>query len=57
MFAIDPSFNLGKFYVTLTTFTYTQVVNKVKNVSQTIFGPMFVHTEKIYESYYQFFST
>ena len=54
VFAIDPTFN---FYVTLTTFTYTQVVNKATNVSPTFFGPMFVHTEKNYESYYQFFST
>lgn len=57
VFGIDPTFNLGKFYVTLTTFTYTQVTNKATNVSPTFFGPMFVHTEKSYESYYQFFST
>ena len=37
VFAIDPMFNLGKFYVTLTTFTYTQVVNKATNVSPTFF--------------------
>ena len=32
VFGIDPTFNLGKFYVTLTTFTYTQVTNKSTNV-------------------------
>ena len=47
VFGIDPTFNLGKFYVTLTTYTYTQVVNKTTNVSPTFFGPIFVHTEKI----------
>ena len=57
MFGIDPTFNLGKFYVTLTTFTYNQVVNKTTDVSPTFFGPIFVHTEKNYESYHYFFST
>ena len=57
VFGIDPTFNLGKFYVTLTTFTYNQVVNKTTDVSPTFFGPIFVHTEKNYESYHYFFST
>lgn len=54
---IDPTFNLGKFYVTVTTFTYTHVVNKSTSKSPTFFGPMFVHTEKNYDAYYSFFST
>ena len=48
---IDPTFNLGKFYVTVITFTYTHVVNKSTRISPTFIGPMFVHTEKSYESY------
>ena len=47
VFGIDPTFNLGKFYVILTTYTYTQVINKTTNASPTFFGPIFVHTEKI----------
>ena len=43
-------FNLGKFYVTLTTFTYSQVVDKTTGVSPTFIGPIFVHTEKNFES-------
>ena len=54
---IDPTFNLGKFYVTITTYSYSSVVNKVTKKSPTFYGPMFVHTEKTYESYYYFFST
>lgn len=54
---IDPTFNLGKFYVTVTTFTYSHVVNKTTSKSPTFFGPMFVHTEKNYDAYYSFFST
>ena len=40
VFGIDPTFSLGKFYVTLTTFTCTQVVNKSTNLSPTFFGPV-----------------
>ena len=47
---IDPTFNMGKFYVTMTTFTYTHVIRKTTNISPTMFGPIFVHTEKSYES-------
>ena len=50
VFGIDPTFNLGKFYVTLTTFTYSQVVDKTTGVSPTFIGPIFVHTEKNFES-------
>ena len=48
---------MGKFYVTMTTFAHTYVIRKGTHVSPTLFGPLFVHTEKSYESYYYFFST
>ena len=48
-----PTFNLEKF----TTYTYLHVKNKISHSSPTFFGPMFVHTEKKYETYYHFFST
>ena len=54
---IDPTFNLGKFYVTVTTFSYSHVVNKSTSNSPTFFGPLFVHTEKNYSAYYSFFSS
>lgn len=54
---IDPTFNLGKFYVTVTTFTYSHVINKTTSKSPTFFGPIFIHTEKNYDAYYSFFST
>ena len=54
---IDPTFNLGKFYVTVTTLTYSHVINKSTSKSPTSFGPMLVHTEKNYNAYYSFFST
>ena len=45
---IDPTFNLGKFYVTI---TYLHVENKISHSSPTFFGLMFIHTEKKYETY------
>ena len=54
---IDPTFNLGKFYVTVTTYVYSHVINKATHNSPTFLGPILVHTEKTYESYYYFFST
>ena len=54
---IDPTFNLGKFYVTITTFVYTHVVKKETMEAPTFSGPMFIHTEKNFESYHYFFST
>ena len=51
---IDPTFNLGKFYV---TFVYTHVVKKVTMEAPAFFGPMFIHAEKNFESYHYFFST
>ena len=44
---IDPTFIMGKFYVTMTIFTYTHVIGKGTDISTTLFGPLFVHTEKI----------
>ena len=55
MFGIDPTFNLGKFYVTLTTYTYLQLKIKNTGVCPTFWGPMFVHTERTYEAFYYFF--
>lgn len=36
---------------------YFHVINKVSQKWPTFFGPMLIHTEKTYESYYYFFST
>ena len=54
---IDPTFNLGKFYVTITVYTNLLLENKVTGISPSFFGPIFIHTEKTYEAYYYFFST
>ena len=57
MLGIDPTSSLGKFYVTVTSFIYSHVVNKTTNKSPTCFGPLLVHTEKTCDVYQYFFST
>ena len=52
VWGIDPSFNMGKFYVTITMYTYTHVVKRGGNVSPTFFVPIFIHTEKSFVAYY-----
>lgn len=54
---IDPTFNLGKFYVTVTTYTYSHLENKSRGTSPTFFGPIFVHTERTYETLFFCYSS
>ena len=35
---MDPTFNMGTFYATMTTFTYTHVIRKGTNISPTLFS-------------------
>ena len=37
MWGIDPTFNMGKFYVTVATYTYSHVVKKCDNGPPTFF--------------------
>lgn len=43
--------------MTVTTYVYSHVINKVTHNSPTFLGPILVHTEKTFESYYYFFFT
>ena len=54
-FGIDPTLNLGKFYMTLTTFTYSQVVDKTTGVSPTSFWTNFcLHRKEVRVVFYLF---
>lgn len=46
---VDATFDLGKFYVTITTYVYEHVLNKTSPT------PIYVHTEKTFEAYHHFF--
>ena len=55
---IDPTFNLGKFFVTITTYTCLILQSNVTGISPIyLFWSHNVHTEKTYGAYYQFFFT
>ena len=54
---VDTTFDLGNFYVTITTYRYLHVENKCSGNPPVFFGPTYVHTDKTYEAFYHFFST
>lgn len=53
---VDPTFNLGDFNVTVTTYRHPLLTNSSgKNPSMV--GPLFIHQQKKFESYYFFASS
>ena len=56
---VDPTFNLGDFDVTVTTYSHLLLENQgsPKGVSPTMFGPLFVHVRKDYPTYHFFTSS
>ena len=51
--SVDPTFNLGNFYVTVTTYRHLLLENSSGN-HPVIMGPIFVHQQKMFETYYFF---
>ena len=56
VFGIDPTFNLGNFYVTVTTYENLLVTSKKTGVHPVFVGPMLVHQRRTYETYFHFAS-
>ena len=57
VFGVDPTFNLGKFDVTVTTYQHLLLeLKSVPGKSPTLLGPLFVHVCKDFASYH-FFSS
>ena len=54
--SIDPTFNLGDFYVTVTTYENLLVTIKKTGVHPVFVGPMLVHQRQTYETYFHFAS-
>lgn len=52
----DPTFNLGKFNVTVTTYTNLLVVDRKTRKHPVMIGPLFMHQAKTYDAYNYFFS-
>lgn len=53
--SIDPTFNLGNFFVTPITYTNTLLTNKRYGNSAVFCGPMLIHFRKNKETYNSFF--
>lgn len=56
VFGIDPTFNLGDFYVTVTTYENLKVVCRKTGKHPVFIGPLFVHQKRTYETYFHFAS-
>ena len=54
---VDPTFNLGCFYVTVTTYSHLLLEKRADGRAPTFIGPMLVHQTKDYAAYSYFFST
>ena len=52
----DPTFNLGKFNVTVTTYTNLLLVDRKTRRHPVMIGPLFMHQAKTYDAYNYFFS-
>ena len=49
---IDPTFNLGEFSVTVTTYRHLQLIERRTRKPPVLLGPMLIHQKKTRESYY-----
>ena len=49
---IDPTFNLGEFSVTVTTYRHLQLIERRTRKPPVLLGPLLIHQKKTRESYY-----
>ena len=56
VFTVDPTFNLGDFDVTVTTYRHLLLKNR-KECNPVMLGPVFVHERKRFETYHFFASS
>ena len=52
--SIDPTFNLGKFFVTLTTYKHPMLILRRSQQHPIFIGPTFIHMLQTTQSYYGF---
>ena len=54
---VDATFNLGDFYVTITTFKHPKLLRRSSQSNPVFFGPIFIHMKRRFQDYFYFFST
>ena len=52
---VDATFNLGDFYVTITTFQHPQLQRRTTRKAPVFIGPVFIHMQRRFEDYLYFF--
>ena len=57
VFEIDATFDLGDFYVTLTTYKNPSICNHRTKSNPVFLGPAFIHMERRIQDYQSFFSS
>ena len=53
---IDPTFSLGSFFVTVTTYKHLMLRKKTTNDHPVFIGPCFIHMQQETQTYYSFLS-
>ena len=56
IFGVDPTFNLGKFNLTVTTYSNLKVVDRATRAHPTMIGPLLLSQKKTFDSYNHFFT-
>ncbi len=56
VYGADPTFNLGRFNVTVTTFQNLKVVDRKSGLHPVMIGPLLLSQTKTFDAYNQFFS-
>ena len=54
---IDPTFNLGNVFVTVTTYKHLMVKRKSNNEQPVFIGPCFIHMQQETQTYFSFLSS
>ncbi|XP_070564098.1 uncharacterized protein [Ptychodera flava] len=49
---VDSTFNIGNFYVTLTTYKHLLLEHKTKGYEPVMIGPTIIHQTRVFDSYY-----
>lgn len=55
VFGVDPTFNLGKFHLTVTTYQNLMLKDRKTGKSPLMLGPMLLHQRKTFDTYNFFF--
>ena len=53
IFGINPTFNMGNFYVSVTIYSHLMLLVKQTNIHPAFLGPCLIHSQRTFDSYFQ----